>query len=98
MRKQYTVSSGKYSAQKHTESPTCTSDNNIQIGLTEAGRRMSSKLIGSGYAPMTGRCKHCNKSVGFLLQNGGFLKYLIDCKVLRKASVSSSWSVDWFVG
>jgi len=44
-----------------------------------------------------GRCKHRNESVGFLLQKGGFLKYLIDYKVLRKAPVSGSWSVGWFV-
>jgi len=37
-----------YPGQKHTVSSTFTSDNNIQIRLTEAGGRMSSKLISSG--------------------------------------------------
>jgi hypothetical protein len=41
MRKQYAILIGKSPGQKHTESPTFTSDNNIQIGLTEAGGMMS---------------------------------------------------------
>jgi hypothetical protein len=98
MRKQYTVLIGKSSRQKHTESPTYTPDSNIKIGLTEADGRMTSKLIGSGQAPVIGRCKHRNESVGYLLQKWGFLNYLIDYQVLKKASVSSSWSVGWFVG
>jgi hypothetical protein len=34
MRKQYTILIGKSSEQKHTVSPTFTTDNNVQIGLT----------------------------------------------------------------
>lgn len=48
MRKQYIILIGKSYGQKHTEGPTCTSDSNIQIGLIEAGGRMSSELIGAG--------------------------------------------------
>jgi len=98
MRKQYTVLIGKSSGQKQTESPTCTSDNNIKTGLTEAGGRMTSKLIGSGQAPVIGRCEHRKESVGHLLQKLGFLNYLNDYQVFREVSVSSSWSVGWFVG
>lgn len=69
MRKQYRILICNSSGRKHTESPTCTSDNNIQIGLTEAGGRMSSELIGSGWAVVN----TATNQWGFLYKRGDFL-------------------------
>lgn len=48
---------------------------------------------------MISRRKHHNEAVGSLLQKRGFLKYLIDYTVLRKAQFQVVGRlVGWFVG